>query len=69
MRLPRLTRDNLTYALGFLGCVYVVVIADGSEAERLPFLAIFAGLITGPSILHRDLKREAGKQPVDEEAL
>lgn len=68
MRLPRLTRDTLSYTLGFAGCVYETVIADGTAGERLPFLVIFAGLITAPAILHKDSKRETDKQPAGEEA-
>ncbi len=67
-RSPSEIRDNLSYGLGFLGCVYETVIADGPAGERLPFLVIFAGLITAPAVLHKDAKREAKPAPVDEEA-
>lgn len=54
IRPPRLTRDGLSYGLGFLGTIYETVVAGGPAAERLPFLVIFVGLITAPAFLRKD---------------
>jgi hypothetical protein len=68
VRIPsvRITRDTISYTIGVLGTIYETVIANGSPAERLPFLVIFVGLITAPAILHKDEKREAKRDEEEE---
>ena len=55
-RSVKITRDTVTYLIGAIGTVYVTVFMEGSAGERLPFLVIFAGIITAPAFLHRDEK-------------
>lgn len=50
----KITRDTISYTLGVLGTIYETVLAEGPASERLPFLVIFAGLITAPAFLRKD---------------
>lgn len=65
----RITRDTISYVIGVLGTIYVTVLQDGTPGERLPWLVVFVGLITAPAILHKDEKREAKKEEVEEEEV
>jgi hypothetical protein len=65
----KITRDTLSYTLGFLGSIYETVIAQGPVGERLPFLVIFVGIITAPAFLHKDDKAKETQAPPEHEEV